>query len=134
MPETPEQLQKRLSDAEAIIKQATDYIAATQPVCDQFNQLKDRFTKRAHEVAGMLIDRGIIDRSKSNELVDKLAEDQTRALDLIEKLARLIRTEDLGSVSEIRKVAGRKLDPFEKLALFGDANAKVNENGTGLVD
>ena len=131
--EKVKQLEGQLKAAEGILKQATAYIASTQPVIDEYNSFSDRFVKRAHQVMAVLADRGILAKGQVNAMVDKLASDKVNVLDLLEKIASLVRADNLGGVSDITKAASAKMDPFEKLAMYGDSNANT-EAGTGLVD
>jgi hypothetical protein len=131
--ETVKKLEDQLKVAEGIMKQATTYIASTQPVIDEYNAFSDRFVKRAHQVVAVLADRGILAKGQVNAMVDKLASDKVNALDLLEKIASLVRADNLGGVSDITKAASAKMDPFEKLAMYGDSNANT-EGSTGLVD
>ena len=125
-----------LADADAALKEAASYIEVTQPALDRFNQFQDNFLKRAHQVAGALADRGVIQRHEITKLVDKLAEDPLRALDLVEKVAGLVTPEALGKTAqdvELQKSAASVTDPFERLALFGDSRAEGAVN-SGLVE
>jgi hypothetical protein len=124
-----------LADADLALKEAAAYVEATQPELDKFAQFQDNFLKRAHQVAGALAERGVIQRHEVTALVDKLAEDPLRALDLVEKVAALVKADTLGKAADdvqLQKSAAN-LDPFEKLALYGDSRAEVTSN-SGLVE
>ena len=126
-----------LADADAALKVATEYVATTQPALDRFNLFQDNFLKRAHQVAGALAQRGIIERHQVDALVDKLAENPLRALDLVEKVAGMVQPDSLGKTAEDvqrQQAAMAKLDPFEKLAIYGDSRADVAAVDSGLVE
>jgi len=100
---------------------------------DKQNEIKDNTIKRAHQVAGVLANRGLIARDTVNEFVDKIASDEagTQVWDLVEKLANALPTDELGKIAEVN-ASGKDLDPFEKLALYGDARADTRN--PGMVD
>ena len=113
-----------------MLKKATDYIANSQPVIDKHNENRITFLKRAHQAAGSLAARGVIDVNDKDAFVDKIAEDESGVAvwDLVEKLASAITVDTLGSASQ-EKLAGAELDPFEKLAVYGDARADNSQSG-----
>lgn len=126
-----------LEAADQALKEATAYVAVTQPALDRFNVFQDNFLKRAHQVAGALAQRGIIETHQVNDLVDKLAEDPIRALALVEKVAGMVQADSLGKTADdvtAQRLDVSKLDPFEKLALFGDARIEERPVNTGLVE
>jgi hypothetical protein len=132
---TPQE--QALADADAALKTAAAYVEATQPALDAFNVFKHDFLKRAHQIAGVLAQRGIIERHQVTGLVDKLAENPLRALDLVEKVAGMVQPESLGKTAEgIQKSASSMahLDSFERLALYGDPHADVAPANSGLVE
>lgn len=120
--------------AEAIIAQSLDYMSAAQPTLEKYADFQSRFQKRAAEVAGVLVDRGIISKSDSGALLQKLAEDEVRALDLVARLARLVGPDELGKSADVKIAAGRRLDPFEALVQNGDSRNTQSENGSLMVD
>ena len=125
-----------LADADQALKAATDYVAAVQPELDRFHLFQDDFLKRAHQIAGALAQHGIIESHETTALVDKLAENPLRALDLVEKVAKLVQPDSLGKAAEdvkLQQAQMAQLDPFEKLALFGDSQA-VQVVNSGLVE
>ena len=128
MPATQPDVQGQLKQANDIIVKSVDYIAVAQPTLEKYADFQSRFEKRAAEVAGVLVDRGIISKSDSGALLQKLAEDEVRALDLVVKLARLVGPDELGKSAEVKIAAGKKLDPFEALCIPQD------ENGSLMVD
>ena len=117
----------KLASAQALLQQSAEYVAIVQPQLDKYAEFKDVFSKRAAEVAGVLVDRGIIPSAQSATLLQKFASDPTKALDMITHLARLVGPDELGKQASIRPVTGRKLGPFEALCLTGDsANTQVD--------
>jgi len=106
------------------------YIEMTQPVIDKYNENRMLFVKKANQVAGVLANRGIIAHDKVNAFVDKVAGDESgvEVWNLVEKLAEVVSSDTLGEASQlVVKVA--KLDPFEKLALYGDPRAETKIPG-----
>lgn len=119
----------KLAQAEVALKKATEYVATTQPLLDQYNETKEQFTKKAHQIVGVLVNRGIVQRNKSNALIDKLAADHSYAFELIEGIVDLITPTRLGDNSDIKVASSLDLDPYERLAITGDVNGKVVNNG-----
>lgn len=133
----PTAVELALADATAAVKQAAAYVEATQPLLDQFNLFRDSFVKRAHQVAGDLAARGIIGRNETAALVDKLASNPLLALDLVVKVAGMAQPDGLGkTASDVTTPAANaaKLNPYERLALYGDSQAGLQPVNTGLVD
>lgn len=126
-------LQSRLEKAESIQEKAASYIEAVQPVADEYSDLRDRFTKKAHQIAGVLADRGIIAPTAVNKLVDKLAADQTKALDLVVQIADLVQVSDFGKKADVSITSAGVQDPFLRLYHFGDPRADTN-SGSGVLD
>ena len=121
------------TQVQTILEKTAEYIATTQPIIDQKNENRMAFLKRAHQVAGVLANRGIINHDKVNAFVDKVAADESGAevWNLVEKLAESVPVDDLGGAAKLA-AAGVDLDPFEKLALYGDARADTRT--PGMVD
>jgi hypothetical protein len=119
---------EQLKQANAIIAKSVDYVAQAQPTLEKYADFQSRFQKRAAEVAGVLVDRGIISRADSSALMAKLAEDEVRALDLVARLARLVGPDQLGKAADVKVASGAKLDPFELLC------QPENANGSLMVD
>jgi len=109
-----------------LLKQAADYVGLVQPQLDTYNEQKETFIKKAHQVIGMLTGKGLIHKHKTNELIDKLAENPAIAFDVISKLAEMITPATLGNGSEI-KSAGFIKDPFERLILTGSVNGQASK-------
>lgn len=131
--EDTQALKDRLARAEAIQEKAASYIEAVQPVADEYKALKGRFNKRAHQVAGVLADRGIIAPTAVNKLVDKLAADQTKALDLVVQIADMIKVSDFGKKADVSIAGDGVTDPFLRLYHFGDPRANT-QTSPGSVD
>ena len=113
-----------------IMEKTAAYIEKTQSELDKHSEMRDSFLKRAHQVAGVLANKGLIGPDVVNTLVDKIAADESgiEVWNLVEKLTNLIRTDDLGTVAKVAS-SGKKLDAFERLYYFGDANADTRESG-----
>jgi hypothetical protein len=126
-------LRDRLTRAEAIQEKAAAYIEEVQPVADEYQELRSRFSKRAHQIAGVLADRGIIAPTAVNKLVDKLAADQTKALDLVVQIADMVKVSDFGKKADVSIPNGEIKDPFLRLYHFGDPRANT-QSSPGCVD
>lgn len=113
-----------------ILKDTVGYIEKTQSELDKNNQMRDTFLKRAHQVAGVLANKGLISHDAINAFVDKIAADETgtEVWNLVEKFANAIPTDDLGGAAKLAS-SGKKLDAFERLAMYGDSNADTRESG-----
>jgi len=114
-----------------LLQKTAAYVEQTQPIVDEYNRFKNAFTKAAHQAVGALVTRGIVEETKADTLVDRLSSDPKQAFRLVTKLAEMIGADNLGGASK-EKVAASNLDPFEKLAVYGDVNA--DDSTTGLVD
>jgi len=117
-----------------IMAKTASYVGKTQIELDKHAENRDTYIKRAHQVAGVLANKGLIARGDVNAFVDKIAEDETgvEVWNLVEKLANSINTDSLGEAVREKLAAAANLDPFEKLALFGDARADLRV--PGMVD
>lgn len=124
-------MRTRFKQAEAALKAATEYVGTAQPLLDDYRAKEERFIKRAHAVVGGLVARGLVRKSKSDELITKLASDPLVALDLVEKVAENIRTADLGRVSTEKVASNSNFNAFERLVLFGSPTGTAN---SGMVD
>ena len=111
------------------MQKVAEYIGEVQPAIDKFAEQRNQFVKKARQTAGVLASRGLIDYDNVDGFVDKVAEDATEVWTLVEKLATLIPTDSLGGPANEKMADGSMLDPFEKLALYGDARAEVNQSG-----
>ena len=121
-------------DVAGTFQKVAAYISTTQPVLDRYNAQAERFQKRAAQVSGVLVDRGIIPSNKSDLFLQKVAEDPTKALEMIVKLAHLVGPDDLGEQADGVKVAASNVsDPFDRLVLFGDASS-TGDRFDGLVE
>lgn len=119
-----------MENVTAILEKTAAYIEKTQSELDRNNEMRDNFLKRAHQVAGVLANKGLIGSDVVNTFVDKIAADEsgTEVWNLVEKLANLIRTDELGTVSK-EASSGVTLDAFERLALYGDPFADTRQSG-----
>lgn len=105
-----------------------EYIETVQPALDKQAAAAVRFEKRATEVTGVLVDRGIISPAQSAVLVQKLAADNTQALELVARLARMVGPDKLGKQADVSVSNGTPLDAFEALALYGDPTKTHSES------
>lgn len=101
-----------MSDINTILRKAAEYVAVTQPQLDKIASEKEAFIKQAAKTVAVMVHRGVIDKSKENFVLDKLAEDHSYALSLLENLTRIIGADQLGSPSNITKLSEDKADPF----------------------
>lgn len=99
------------------LEKAAAYVAETQPQLDKLAADQEQWATQAQRTAGVLANRGVLDASKVDMFVDKLAEDPKYALTFVEKLAGMIGSDSLGQPSNITKIANDQADPFTK-ALF----------------
>jgi len=119
-----------LKQAEAIQKDALEYVSKTQPIIDEYNEFKESFAKKAHQTVGALVERRIVAKEDSTALIDKLASDPSSALDLALSISRRVGISDgLGKAAELSPSTVSELDPFEKLVIYGDPRADVNNFG-----
>lgn len=106
------------------------YIEMTQPLIDTHNEQRMAFVKRATQVAGFLVQHGVLEGTRINEFVDKVASNPVAVWDVVEKLAVSTGVDTLGSVSREKVAAGADAtDPWER-RFFGDQTARSN----GLID
>ena len=119
---------------DAIMQKTAEYIETTQTLLDNYNENRTAFLKRANQVAGVLANKGVITRDKVDAFVDKIAADETNTevWNLIEKLADCLPVDDLGAAATEKMASASDLDPFEKLAMYGDARADFS--GSGEID
>ena len=111
-------------------KMAT-YIEMTQPIIDRHNEARSLFLKKAHQVAGVLANRGIIGNDKVNDFVDKMAADESgiEVWNLVEKLAEVVSCDTLGEASKLAVKNANVKDPFERWVLYGDPRAEIRTPG-----
>jgi len=119
-------------DLKQTMQKVATYIEKTQPMLDKQAELRDNFLKRAHQTAGVLANKGLIAHDKVDAFVAKVAADETggEVWSLVEKLADALPTDSLGEATREKfAAAGKTLDAFEKLAIYGDARADTRESG-----
>lgn len=123
------------NDLGGTFKKVAEYIRVTQPALDSHNALMQRFTKRATQVSGVLVDRGIIPAEKSDMFLQKVAEDPVKALDMIVKLAHLVGPDEMGGeAGDVKRASANAVtDPFDRLVLYGDA-AATGDRFDGMVE
>jgi len=104
------------------------YVEAVQPQLDKQARAHQAFTAKAAEAAGVLADRGLIEPTKTQAFVMKVASDPAAVFDLVTRLARLVGPDAWGKaasgVSRGQPAGG--LDSADAI-LFQDENA----NGAG---
>lgn len=112
----------------ALMMKVAEYIEKTQPILDEHNEQRIQFIKRATETAELLAERGIIDRRKINDFIDKIASDPSSVWSFIEKLSSAITADDIGIASHVKVSSDDKVCPFERV-FFG-----IGTNNFGSVD
>lgn len=118
------------AQVKAILEKVAGYVEVTQTQLDEHSTNHELFRKRAHQMAGVLASKGVIGRADVDAFVNKIASDETgeSICALVEKLAGVLPVDDMGAVAHVVG-AGRKLDAFEKLALYGDPHADASAPG-----
>lgn len=111
-----------------IMSKVAAYIETTQPLIDAQNEQRSSFVKRATQAAGVLAHRGVIDPSRVNTFIDKVAADPTSIWEFIEKLAAIVPVDALGEAVREKVASGEKVCPFERM-FFG-----VGAEKSGMVD
>ena len=96
-----------------LMSKTAAYIERTQPLIDKHLDQQADFVKRATQTAGVLVHRGVIDRRRVNEFVDKVAESPAAVWDFVEKLAASVTADGLGE-GVVHKSASRSRDAFER--------------------
>ena len=117
------------ANVEVLLKQAADYVAATQPVLDAHALQMRKLAEQAQRTVGVLTNRGVLDRSKADDFVRKTASDPAFALQFLEKLAGLVGADPVGAPSALRKIAADKVDPVVKADM-----PEFVDNGGGMID
>ena len=125
MTATPQNSSKDLAEVSGILRKSAEYVGMTQKQLDEYNEHREAFRKRAHQVAGVLANRGVIVAEKADAWADKVASDPSgrELLGFVEKLAGLVAPEENGGAKE---ASGYRLtDPFDR-ALFPEyANNEI---------
>jgi len=122
------------NDMSGTFQKVAEYISMTQPVIDRKNAQDARFAKRAAQVSGVLVDRGIIQSAKADLFLQKVAEDPVKALDMIAKLAHLVGPDDMGGeAGDVKTASVTVSDPFDRLVLYGDS-AATGDRFDGMVE
>ena len=123
-------MEVKLAAADAALRKVTEYVAVVQPKLDEVNEKQAMFVKRAHQIVGILVNKGMVPKHRANDLVDKMASDQTVALDVIEKVANMVSAPLMGAASDEKLASGMTYsDPFERLAVTGSVNVKQASSG-----
>lgn len=107
-----------MTEVDNIVKQAADYVAATQPKLDAFENKEASFRAQAVKTAAVLANRGALESDKVDAFAEKLAGDHTYALTYLERLANAVSADSLGhSAPAIAKTASVKADPFQAILM-----------------
>ncbi len=116
------------------------YIAKVQPENDRLAKevaslkaelaktasAKDSFVKRATQIAGVLANRGLLDKTDIDQFVDKVAEDHSNVWDLVEKLASTIGADSLGEGSKDKLDTAATGDPwYDTFFRKGSGNSSI---------
>lgn len=125
-------------DYDTLAEKVAEYIGVVQPRLERLAKLeksaaealasKAGFVKRATEAIQTLSETGFVSKNDVNRLVEKVAEDPTRAWDLVEKLAAAIQPPSVGGRSEVTASALPR-DPWERE--FGGYG---NSADSGMID
>jgi hypothetical protein len=115
-----EESQKEISNLNAeLSKQASEKLTE-----------KKAFDLQAQRTAAVLADRGVIEATKVNDFVDKLASSPVEALKTLEKLAKLVGTSSLGGPSAVKEAsASSDTCPF-----VAELFPELGNSRSGLVD
>lgn len=72
------------------------------------------FAARATKAASVLVERGVLAKSKASEFVDKVASSPEQVFDVVERLAREIGPAGLGTDTDMKVAGVTSDDPFER--------------------
>jgi hypothetical protein len=100
--------------ANTALQKAAEYAGAVQPVLDRHAKNRKLFYKRAHQVAGVLADRGILVPERAAAWADKVASDETgtSVLDFVENLAHRIVAESVAGETKLAEY--REVDNYTR--------------------
>ena len=114
---------------DGILRKTAAYVEVAQTEIDTNNVKRAEFLKRAGVTAEKLAAKGIIPADRVSTFVSKIAENESEIWAFVERLADAVSTGDMGSKT-VEKLAaeGTKLDPFERLVLFGSSQADAKSN------
>jgi hypothetical protein len=101
-----------------------------QKQADERLSEKKAFDLQAQRTAAVLADRGVIEASKVNDFVDKLASNPVEALKTLEKIAKLIETSSLGGPSAVKEASA----PLDVCPFVAELMPELVYSGSGLVD
>jgi hypothetical protein len=92
---------------------------------------KKAFDLQAQRTAAVLADRGVIEASKVNDFVDKLASNPVETLKTLEKVSKLIGNSSLGGPSAVKEASA----PLDVCPFVAELMPElVNNTRSGLVD
>jgi hypothetical protein len=111
------------------LEKVAEYIGRTQPVIDRYNENRAKFVQQATKTAAVLVARGLLDRSRMDAFIDKVAADETggEVFAMLEKLAGAITGDSLGSPAGAPPADG--MDMFERWAVYGSPYATGMRSG-----
>ena len=89
-------MSKIIVDSETL-KKTANYVAATQPIVEQFATLKGVLAKRASAVVDQMISRGIVSEHLKEAKVQKLVADPAELMEQIEKVASFHKEASIGT-------------------------------------
>ena len=109
-----------------IMQKVAGYIEATQPLLDQIAEHRALRTQHAEKVAALLVERGLLSKSASDDFVTRIAQDEsgTTSLDFVQKLAELVAPVQYGSASSGSALVGNPDCPYDRW-LFGTAQIPI---------
>ena len=118
---------------ETTLKKVAEYISVTQPIVDEYNELKENIVKQAHQTVGALETVGLVSSTKKAELVQQLIDNPLESFGMLRKLAANIKKVDddpvnnsIGKSAAITEgtINDQKLDAFGRWILYGDPRAE----------
>jgi len=126
------------TDYDTLAEKVAEYIGVVQPRLERLAKLeksakeatasKAGFVKRATEAIQTLSENGLVSKNDVNKLVEKVAEDPSKAWDLVEKLAAAIQPPSVGGRSNVT-ASTTSQDPWERE--FGSYG---NNADNGIID
>lgn len=99
-------------EVQAIMEEAAEYVAQTQPVLDKQAEASEKFSEHLTKTAETLVGRGLLREDKLDEWVEKSAEDHTFVLQYLSRLAESVPADQLGGATHTTKNA-ESADAFE---------------------
>jgi len=105
-----------------LLKVAAEYVAVTQPLIEESErqqavtvQKTAAWTSELSKTAGVLRAHGLLDPERTDEFIEKAAQDPTVALHYLGKLAQSLDPNgDMGGTGAIKLQSAESVDPFVK--------------------